>query len=76
MTVKKLESSNNQAIITEEVSILKKMLEEITRQMVGDASFAKIEKIIDLSAKEDDVQLNDLISQLTNEEMVIVSRYF
>ncbi|MGT2803273.1 Phosphoenolpyruvate carboxylase, type 1 [Streptococcus henryi] len=76
MTVKKLESSNNQAIITEEVNILKDLLEETTRQMIGDASFAKIEEIVALSAKQDYTQLDNLVADLSNEEMVVVSRYF
>ncbi|EHI70016.1 phosphoenolpyruvate carboxylase [Streptococcus ictaluri] len=76
MSIKKLESNNNQDIIAEEVSLLKEILEDITRQMAGDQVFATIEKIIDLSEKQDHVLLEKLIATITNEEMVLISRYF
>ncbi|MEX2805121.1 phosphoenolpyruvate carboxylase [Streptococcus sp. H31] len=76
MSIKKLESNSNQAIITEEVNILKDLLEETTRQMIGDEAFAKIERILVLSAKEDYFELEKIVAQMTNEEMVVVSRYF
>ncbi|HHK0314025.1 TPA: hypothetical protein ACQN82_001296, partial [Streptococcus pyogenes] len=49
LPLKKLESSNNQAIIAEEVALLKEMLENITRRMIGDDAFAVIESIMVLS---------------------------
>ena len=76
MSIKKLESNSNQTIITEEVNILKELLEETTRHMIGDEAFAKIESILDLSVKEDYLELEKLLAQMTNDEMVVVSRYF
>ncbi|MCK1157473.1 phosphoenolpyruvate carboxylase [Streptococcus uberis] len=76
MAVKKLESSSNQAIIAEEVAILKTILETITRDMVGDETFLKIEQIVKLSEQDDYIQLEKMIESLTDDEMVIMSRYF
>ncbi|MGT2935817.1 phosphoenolpyruvate carboxylase [Streptococcus castoreus] len=76
MSLKKLESSSNQSIISEEVTILKEMLEKITRRMIGDEAFATIEKIIVLSEKQDYVLLEKLIASISNDEMDVISRYF
>ncbi|MCZ8465662.1 phosphoenolpyruvate carboxylase [Streptococcus uberis] len=76
MAVKKLESSSNQAIIAEEVAILKTILETITRDMVGDETFLKIEQIVKLSEQDEYIQLEKMIESLTDDEMVIMSRYF
>lgn len=76
MTVNKLESRNNTEIIAEEVAILKEMLEESTRQMIGDEAFYNIQKILVLSENQDYTALESYISELTNDEMVIISRYF
>lgn len=76
MAVKKLESSSNQAIIADEVAILKTILETITRDMVGDETFLKIEQIVKLSEQDDYIQLEKMIESLTDDEMVIMSRYF
>ena len=76
MTVKKLESSNNHEFIAEEVTILKETLESITRHMIGDEAFSKIEKILSISEKQDYIHLEKIIGQLSNDEMVIISRYF
>ena len=76
MTIKKLENNNTQSIITEEVKVLKDLLDEITHQMVGDEVFAKIQTIVELSAGDEYVKLEKLVAQLTNDEMVVVSRYF
>lgn len=76
MAIKKLESNDNQSIITEEVEILKEILDETTQHMVGEEAFAKVQKIVELSTKEDYSNLEKLIAQLSNDEMVIVSRYF
>ncbi|HHK1278593.1 TPA: hypothetical protein ACQODM_001531, partial [Streptococcus pyogenes] len=51
LPLKKLESSNNQTIIAEEVALLKEMLENITRRMIGDDAFTVIESIMVLSEK-------------------------
>lgn len=76
MTVNKLESRNNTEIIAEEVAILKEMLEESTRQMIGDEAFYNIQKTLVLSENQDYTALESYISELTNDEMVIISRYF
>ena len=76
MTIQKLESNDTQSIITEEVEVLKSLLDETTHQMVGDEVFAKIQNIVKLSASDEYGKLEELVAQLTNEEMVVVSRYF
>lgn len=76
MTIKKLENNSTQSIITEEVKVLKGLLDETTHQMVGDEVFAKIQNIVELSASDEYVKLEKLVAQLTNDEMVVVSRYF
>ncbi|MGT2887586.1 phosphoenolpyruvate carboxylase [Streptococcus didelphis] len=76
MSLKKLESSNNQEIIAEEVAILKDILEEVTGRMVGKKVFVKIKTIISLSEKEDYLNLESIVKSLSNDEMVMVSRYF
>lgn len=76
MTAKKLESYNSQEMITEEVAILKQLLDQTTEQMVDSASYQKIQELVRLSTSEDYISLDNLISGLSNEEMVIASRYF
>lgn len=72
----KLESSSNKENITEEVGLLKQLLDEATQKLIGSESFDKIEKIVSLSLTDDYTGLKETISALSNEEMVIVSRYF
>ncbi|MCO4567216.1 phosphoenolpyruvate carboxylase [Streptococcus infantarius subsp. infantarius] len=76
MTIQKLENNDTQSIIIEEVKVLKSLLDETTHQMVGDEVFAKIQNIVKLSASDEYDKLEELVAQLTNEEMVVVSRYF
>lgn len=76
LSLKKLESSNNQGIIAEEVAILKDMLEKITRRMIGDEAFATIENIVALSEKQDYVGLETIIASISNQDMDVISRYF
>ena len=57
MTIKKLENNSTQSIITEEVKVLKDLLDEATHQMVGDEVFAKIQNIVELSASDEYVKL-------------------
>lgn len=76
MTVKKLENNDTRSIMTEEVKVLKQILDDTTHQMVGDEVFAKIQNIADLSASSEYVKLEKLVAQLTNDEMIVVSRYF
>lgn len=76
LTAKKLESSNHHKMITGEVAILQDLLEDITRSMAGDQVYAKIERILELSQGKDAVLLENTIRELSNDEMVIISRYF
>ena len=76
MTIQKLENNDTQSIITEEVKVLKSLLDETTHQMVGDEVFTKIQNIVELSVSDEYGKLEELVAQLTNEEMVVVSRYF
>lgn len=76
MTIKKLEASSDQNIITEEVQILKGILEDTTRQMIGDEAFSKIQRLIDLSYKEEYGELEKVIHEISNDEMVVIARYF
>lgn len=76
MAIKKLENRSTQSIITEEVKVLKRLLDETTHQMVGDKIFNKIQRLVELSSNDEYVQLEKLVTQLTNDEMVVVSRYF
>ncbi len=76
MTIKKLEAGSDQTIITEEVQLLRDILDDTTRQMIGDKAFAKIEALIDLSSKEDYGELEKLIHSISNDDMVVISRYF
>ncbi|HHJ7213688.1 TPA: hypothetical protein ACQM2S_000457, partial [Streptococcus pyogenes] len=62
MPLKKLESSNNQTIIAEEVALLKEMLENITRRMIGDDAFTVIESIMVLSEKQDYIELEKVVA--------------
>ena len=76
MTFTKLENSSDQAVVAEEVKILTKLLNESTRQLIGDDAFAKIQDLIDTSASKDQKQLESKISSLNNREMIVVARYF
>ncbi|VTS18360.1 phosphoenolpyruvate carboxylase [Streptococcus pseudoporcinus] len=76
MSVKKLESSNHHKMITEEVAILQMLLEEVTRSMAGDQVYEKIETILALSEQKDSIKLEKMIKELSNDEMVIIARYF
>lgn len=76
LSLKKLESGNNHEIIAEEVALLKEILEDITRRMIGDEAFETIETIIELSEKQDYVLLEELIARISNEDMIVISRYF
>ena len=72
----KLENSNNKEVIQEEVGILTDLLAETTKKMIGDDDFTLIEELTDLSMKKDYHQLEVKISQISNEKMEVISRYF
>nr|WP_239551681.1 phosphoenolpyruvate carboxylase [Streptococcus saliviloxodontae] len=56
--------------------ILTNLLEETTRNMIGDKAFGIIKELTELSEKQNYQVLEETISQLSNEEMVVISRYF
>lgn len=76
MTAKKLENNSNHAVIAEEVKILTDLLDESTRHLVGDEEFAKIKGLVKIAASNDHSQLESQIACLSNQEMIIVARYF
>ncbi|MGT2933369.1 phosphoenolpyruvate carboxylase [Streptococcus catagoni] len=76
MSVKKLETPHHQANISEEISILKELLDDTTCRMIGHETFGKINSLIELSEKQDHFSLEKFIEDLSDDEMVIFSRYF
>ncbi|WP_236563041.1 phosphoenolpyruvate carboxylase [Streptococcus halichoeri] len=76
VSIKKLENEHNHAIIAEEVAILKDLLGEVTIRMGGEAAFAKIQQLVHLSEQQEYGQVERLISEMSNDDMVLVSRYF
>ncbi|WP_236560069.1 phosphoenolpyruvate carboxylase [Streptococcus halichoeri] len=76
VSIKKLENEHNHAIIAEEVAILKDLLGEVTIRMGGEAAFAKIQRLVHLSEQQEYGQVERLISEMSNDDMVLVSRYF
>lgn len=76
MTITKLESSSNHQLIKEEVDILTQLLEDITKKLFGDKAFAKINDLTTLSKTDDYQGLQEVIASISNDEMVLISRYF
>lgn len=76
MAIKKLESNSNKALISEEVDILKTLLEETTRQMIGNQAFERILRLTQLSQDDNYQLLQQEIAQITADEMVVIARYF
>ena len=76
MAFNKLESSNNQEIISEEVGILKELLDDATRGMAGEQGLTTIQHLVELYDEGDYVALTQAISEMTNDDMVVASRYF
>lgn len=76
MTVSKLESRNDKEAIAEEISILTEVLDDVTKKMIGNDSFDKINLLKKLSVEEKHQDLEEAIKGLNNNEMVVVSRYF
>ena len=76
MTTKKLESSSSNGHITEEVAILKRLLDETAQQLVGEETFETIQELVSLSATDQYVELEKLVATISNDEMVVVARYF
>ncbi|HHK6720346.1 TPA: phosphoenolpyruvate carboxylase, partial [Streptococcus pneumoniae] len=62
--------------VQEEVLILTELLEDITKNMLAPETFEKIIQLKELSTQEDYQGLNRLVTSLSNDEMVYISRYF
>ncbi len=76
MSLQKLENYSNKAVVQEEVLILTELLEDITKNMLASETFDKIMQLKNLSTSEDYQGLNKLVTSLSNEEMIYISRYF
>ncbi|MGR5847565.1 phosphoenolpyruvate carboxylase [Streptococcus pneumoniae] len=76
MSLQKLENYSNKTVVQEEVQILTDMLEGITKNMLPAETFDKIMQLKDLSTSENYQGLNKLVTSLSNEEMIYISRYF
>ena len=76
MSLQKLENYSNKAVVQEEVLILTELLEDITKNMLASETFDKIMQLKDLSTSENYQGLNKLVTSLSNEEMIYISRYF
>ena len=76
MSLQKLENYRNKAVVQEEVLILTELLEDITKNMLAPETFEKIIQLKELSTSENYQGLNDLVTSLSNEEMIYISRYF
>ncbi|HHK7837791.1 TPA: phosphoenolpyruvate carboxylase, partial [Streptococcus pneumoniae] len=66
----------NKSVVQEEVLILTELLEDITKNMLAPETFEKIIQLKELSTQEDYQGLNRLVTSLSNDEMVYISRYF
>ena len=76
MILQKLENFTNKDIIKEEAEILTNLLDDITKNLVRPETFDKIRQLKDLSKTQNYRELNQIVEQLTNEEMTVISRYF
>ncbi len=76
MSIQKLESHNNKETIHEEVLILTETLKDVARQMISKDSFDKIIELSELATAEHYHELLDIIKDLTNKELEVISRYF
>ncbi|WP_297817899.1 phosphoenolpyruvate carboxylase [uncultured Lactobacillus sp.] len=76
MTFTKLENSSDQAVVAEEVKILTDLLNKSTSELIGEKAFAKIQSLIKISAQKDYSELENQIAALSNQEMIVVARYF
>ena len=76
MSLQKLENYSNKAVVQEEVLILTELLEDITKNMLAPETFEKIIQLKEVSTSENYQGLNDLVTSLSNEEMIYISRYF
>ncbi|MGT2799368.1 phosphoenolpyruvate carboxylase [Streptococcus marmotae] len=76
MAIQKLENYNNKETIQEEVGILTDILQDVARQLMSEETFDKIIELGTLSKQDDYGLLMEIIGQLTNDELAVISRYF
>ena len=76
MSLQKLENFSNKTVVQEEVQILTDLLEDITKNMLPAETFDKIIQLKELSSKLDYQGLDKVVTSLSNDEMVYISRYF
>ena len=76
MSLQKLENYRNKAVVYEEVLILTELLEDITKNLLAPETFEEIMQLKELSTSKNCQGLNDLVTNLSNEEMIYISRYF
>ena len=72
MVLQKLENFRNKDIVKEEAEILTDLLDDITKNLVCPETFEKISQLKDLSKTKNYRDLNQLVEQLSNEEMTLV----
>ena len=70
------ENKNDEALINAEVEILTELLRKCTKRIAGREMFEKTQKLLELSENGKYSELEDAISELSNDEMDIVSRVF
>lgn len=76
MAITKLESHSDQNLIQEEVALLTQLLQETTENLVGQETFAKITELTALAKRDDYQGLQEVIASLSNDDMILISRYF
>lgn len=76
MSIQKLENLNNKETIMEEVIILTNTLRDVARQMISPETFDKIVELAALSTHDNYQRLLQIIGELTNDELAVISRYF
>lgn len=76
MKIQKLENGNNKQTVEEEIAILTTILQDVTKEMIEPKTFDKILELSHLSHQDSYSQILDIIHQLTNDELAVISRYF
>lgn len=76
MSNQKLENYSNKETISEEIVILTKTLQDVARRMIPEGTFDKIIALADLSTQDNYQDLLEIISQMSNDELAVISRYF
>lgn len=76
MGTQKLELNSKRQLVKEDIAILTDLLNEATKKMIGESSFAKITRLVDLSSRHAYQILEHEIAQLNTTEMEVISRYF